>query len=112
MNAFSRFLRPKTKRFAVEFRRILEVLYLEGSHKVFGRIFTIYVSENEVVSCEVETYFGSFYLAKDITKVVNTIFPSTNEAVCREVQTDFRSFPRASSIKNIWAYFLDFCVRK
>jgi len=35
MGAFSRFMRPKTKLFAVEFRRIFDVLYLQGLQKKF-----------------------------------------------------------------------------
>jgi len=39
----------------------------------FGRIFTIYVSKNEVVSCEVQTHFGSIHLARYITKVLGAL---------------------------------------
>jgi len=47
---FSRFLRPIMKLFVVEFRRILEVLRIQGLHKkISGRIFTIFVSKNEAV---------------------------------------------------------------
>jgi len=69
LGEYSRFMRPKTKLFAVEFRCILEVLCLQGLHKkISGRIFTIYVSKNEVVSCEVQTHFGRFHLTRFIKK--------------------------------------------
>jgi len=41
--------------------------------KSFGRIFMIYVSKNEVVSCDVQTHFGSFHLARYITKVLGAL---------------------------------------
>ena len=68
MGAFSRFMCPKTKLFAVEFRRILEFSSCKVYRKSYGRIFTIYVSKNEVVSCEVQTHFGNFHLARFIEK--------------------------------------------
>jgi len=97
LGAFLRFMHPKTKLFAVKFRRIFEVLALRGLWKIFrahyhdlcvqklnclpwcsdafqkfsaskvyressGQIFTIYVSENEAVCCEVQTHLASFRL--------------------------------------------------
>jgi len=52
-------MRPKTKLFAVKFRRILEVLALRGLWKRSGRIITICASKNETVCREVQTHFGS-----------------------------------------------------
>jgi len=52
-------MRPKTKMLAVKFRRISEVLRLQGLQKFSGRIFTIYASKNEAVCREVQTHFGS-----------------------------------------------------
>jgi len=43
--------------------------------KSSGRIFTIYVSKNEVVSCDVQTHFGSFHLARLITEVLGALSP-------------------------------------
>jgi len=39
LGAFSRFLRPKTKLFAVKFRRILEVLHPQGLQRKFWANF-------------------------------------------------------------------------
>jgi len=58
LGALSRFLRPNTELFAVTLRHISKVLRLQGSQKNSGRIFTIYVSENEAVCSEIETHFG------------------------------------------------------
>jgi len=68
LGAYSRFLRPKTKRFAVKFRRILDVLRIQGYKKISGRIFTIYASKNKAVCCEVQTDFGSFLHASFMKK--------------------------------------------
>jgi len=55
----------------VKFRCILEIFALPG----FGHIFTIYVSNNESVCCEVQTHFGSFHLARFIKNVLGTLSP-------------------------------------
>ena len=78
LGAYSRFLRPKTKRFAVKFRRILDVLRIQGYKKISGRIFTIYASKNKAsknltVNREVQTHFGSSPLARFIEKVMGEI---------------------------------------
>jgi len=39
----------------------------------FGRIFTICVSKNEAVSCEVQRHVRSFHLARYITKVLGAL---------------------------------------
>jgi len=51
--------------------------------KVLGA-FSRFVSKNEAVSCEVQTHFGSFHLAKFIRKSfgrIITIYVSKNGAV-------------------------------
>jgi len=63
LGTFSRFLRLKTKLFAIKFRHFLEVLCLQGLQKnVLGAI-SRYVSKNEAVIREVQTHLGSFRLA-------------------------------------------------
>jgi len=57
-------MRPKTKIFPVKFRRILEVLRLQGLQKIFGRTFKICVSKNEDVCHEVQMHFGSSPLTR------------------------------------------------
>ena len=73
----------------------------------FGCIFTIYVSKNEVVSCEVQTHFGSFHLARFVKSSgrIITTFASKNEAVCLGVQTHFgSSLPASFAEKVLGAY--------
>jgi len=41
----------------------------EVYEETFGRIFTIYASKIEAVSCEVQTHFGGFHLARYIKKI-------------------------------------------
>jgi len=72
MGAFSRFLRPKIKLFAVKFSHILEVfdeVYEENPR----HIFTIYASKNEVVCCEVQMHFGNSLPARFTEKVVGAL---------------------------------------
>jgi len=57
-----RFMSSKTKLFAAKFRRILEFSASKISKESFGQIFTIDVSKNEAVCCEVQTHFASFCL--------------------------------------------------
>jgi len=63
-------MRPKTKLFAVKFRRILEVLCVQGLLRRFGRIFTIFGSQNQGVCFEVHTHFGSSLPVTFTEKVV------------------------------------------
>ena len=54
----------------MKFRRILEVLCLQGLQKSSRRIFLIYVSINKDVCCEVQTHFMRSLFAKFTTKVL------------------------------------------
>jgi len=78
-------MRPKTKLLAVKFRRISDVLRLQGLQKSSGRILTIYASKNEAVCCEVQTHFGRFRFARFVKKVLG-IFS-------RFVRTKMKLFP-------------------
>jgi len=46
---------------------------LASLQKSSGRIFTIYASRNDATSCEVQTHFGGFHLARYITKVLGAL---------------------------------------
>jgi len=59
VGARTRFMRPKTKRFAVKFRRIVELSPFKLHKKGSGRIFPIYASKKEAVSWEVQTHSGT-----------------------------------------------------
>jgi len=69
LGAFLRFIRPKAKLFSVKFRRILEILCLQGLQIKFWAHCHDLCVQNEAVSCEVQTHFGSFHLARFIRKV-------------------------------------------
>jgi len=73
MGIFSRFLRPKTKLFAVSSDAFWKFSAYKVYRKSFGRIFTIYMSKNEVISCDVQTHFGGCHLATYITKVLGAL---------------------------------------
>jgi len=64
LGAISQFMCPKTKLFALKFRRILEVFTWKIYRQSSGRTFAIYVSQNEALSCEVQTHFGCFHPAR------------------------------------------------
>jgi len=73
VGAIPQFVRPKTKRFAVKFRRILEVLCLQVLKKRLSRNSTICASKSEAVCREVQTHFGSSLPASFTEKVVGAI---------------------------------------
>jgi len=69
LGAFSRLWHPKSKLFAVKSRRILEVFtLLKKRKKSSGRIFKMFASRNKGISCEVQTPFDSFRLARFVKK--------------------------------------------
>jgi len=114
LGAISRVVHPKTKRFAVKFRRILEVLPCNVYKKSSGRIFSIFASKSEAVCRWVQMHSGCSLLAMLTVKSSGhnfTIYVSKNEAVCCWVQTHFGSFCLASLIKKFWMHLLDFCVQ-
>ena len=83
--------------------------------KSYGRIFTIYVSKNEVVSCKVQTNSGSFHLARFIKNVLGAF----SRFMCRktelffcEVETHFGSFLHARFMKKVTGTFSRFLRRK
>ena len=143
-------MRPKTKLFAVEFRRILEIVALprvwtkfwvhfhdfcvqkrsslllssdafwkfsacKVHRQSYGRIFAIYVSKNEVVSCEVQTHFGGFHLARFTTKVLGAISrflrPQT-KLFAVKFRRIFKDLRLQGSQNKLWAHFHYLCVRK
>jgi len=59
---------PKTKLFAVKFRRIPDVFACKVHRMSSGRIFTIYVSNTEAVCCVVQMHFARFLLVRLMKK--------------------------------------------
>jgi len=99
VGAIPRFMCPKTKLFAAEFRRISEVLCLRVLLKKFWAQFHDLCVQNR--SCLLWNWdaFWKFSACKFWRKSCgrnSTICASKNKAVCCEVQTHFGSSPPAS----------------
>ena len=64
--------------------------------------FTIYVSKNEAVSCEVQMHFGSFRLMRFMKKFwVHFHDLCVQKQSCFQIQTHFRSFLPACFTENV-----------
>jgi len=115
LGALSRLLRPKTKLFAAKFRRILEVLCLQGLHwKFWAQFHGLCVQRRSCLPWSSDA-FWKFFACKFGRKGsgrIFTIFASKNEAVCREIQTHFGRSPHSRLQKDFWAHFHDLCVQK
>jgi len=70
---FSRFMRPKTKLFAVKFRHISEVFTLRGLYKKFWAHYHHFCVHKRSVCREVETDFGSSPLARFTKKFLGAL---------------------------------------
>jgi len=83
-------MRPKTKLFAVKFRRILDVLCLQGfTKKVLGAIPRFVCPKMKLFAAKFRRILEVLCL-EDLKKSSgcnSTICASKNEAVCREIQT-------------------------
>jgi len=74
LGKISRVVHPKTKRFAVKFRRVLEILCLARFiKKSSGRIFSIFSSKSEAVCRWVQMHSGCSLLARFTVKVLGAI---------------------------------------
>ena len=115
LGTISRILRPKTKLFAVKFRRISKVLCLQGLQKKLWAQFHDMCVQNWSSLLWSSDAFWKFSPCKLYKKSSGRIFPiyaSKNEAVYREVQMHFGSFRHSSFIKKLWAHFPDLCIQK
>jgi len=92
LGAFSRFMRPKTKLFSVKYRRILEVLCLQGLRiKFWAHFHDLCVQKRSCLPWSSGAFwkFSPCEVYKKSSGRIITIFASNNEAVCCWVQTDF-----------------------
>jgi len=98
LSAFSHFLCPQTKLFAVKFRRILEVLCLQGlQRKLCTNFHDLCTPKRRFLLWSSHT-FWKFSACKVYRKSyghIITIYASKNETVCCEVQTHCGSSPPA-----------------
>jgi len=114
VGAIPQFVRPKTKLFAMKFRRILEVLCLQVLKKMLWRNSTICASKSEAVCREIQTHFGSSLPASftESSGRNSTICASKNETVCCEIQTHFGSSPPPRFAKKFLDKFSRFMCPK
>jgi len=96
VGAFSRFMRPKAKLFAVKFRRILEVLYLQFlQKKLWEQFHDLCVQKRSCLPWNSDAFwkFSACEFYRKSCGRNSTICASKNKAVCCEIQTHFRSSP-------------------
>ena len=120
LGAFSRFMcpkmklfpeRPKMKLFAVQFRRILEVLCLQGLQKKFWAHFHDLCVQKWSCFLQSSDEFRKFSPCEVYKKRFGRIIPiyvSKNGAVYCEVETHFGSFLRARFMKKVTGAFSRF----
>ena len=90
----------KTKLFAVEFRRILEVLCLQGLQKRFwAQFYNLCVQKWSCFLQSLDAFrkFSPCEVHNESSGCIIKIFTSTNEAVCHEVQTVLDVFSMQAS---------------
>ena len=111
LGAFSRFVRPITKLFAVKFRRISELLWLQVLQKKFWALLhdlCVQKWSSLLWSSDAFWKFSSCTLCKKSSGRIFPIFASKNEAVCHEVQAHFGSSRLARFVKNVLGAFSRF----
>ena len=113
--AFSRFLRPVMKLFVIYFRRILDVLLIQGLQKSFWAQFHDFCVQKRSCLLLSSGAFQKFSACKVYRRSygrIFTIYASKNEVASCEVQTHFGSLHLARFIKKFWAHHPDVCVQK
>ena len=105
----------KAKLFALEFRRILEILCMQGLQKKFWAYFHDLCVQKW--SCflrcsDAFRKFSPFEVYEKSSGRIVTNFASKNEAVCLGVQKYFGNSLPAILQKSFWAHIHDFCVEK
>jgi len=115
MGALLRFLRPQTKLFAVEFRRILEIFPFDVYKESSGRIITIFASKNGAVCREVQTQFESSPNSGFTKRFLGAFSPFLRPKT-KLFAVKFRRIFEVLRIqglqKDFWAHFHHFCVQK
>ena len=113
LGTIPRFLRPKTKLFAVKFMRILVGLCLQVLQKTCWAQFLGFCVQKRSCLLWNSDAFWKFSACKLYRKSYarnSSVFVLKTEAACCEVQTHFGSVPLARLIKKLWAHFHDLCV--
>ena len=108
VGAFSRFMRRKMKLFAVEVRRILEVLCLQVLQKKFWvHLHDLCVQKRSCLLWNSDAFwkFSACEFYRKSYRWNSTIYVCKNEPVCCEIKTHLESFRLSSFIKNIVGAF-------
>ena len=107
-------MRPKTKLFAVEFRRILEVLVLQGLWKKFwAHYHDLFVQKWNCLPW-IQTHFGSFlpprFTEKVLDKYSRFMCPETTLFAVKF--THIWKLSVCNFYRKFWAQFHNLCVQK
>jgi len=112
LGTLSRFFRPKTELFAVNSDAFWKFSSCNVHKKISGRIFTIYVSENEAVCSEVHTHFGSSLPASFAEKVLGA-YSWLMRPKTKLFAVKFRRILKVLRIQGLQhAFWVHFCVQK
>jgi len=105
--AFCRFMRPKTKLFAVKFRRIPEALCLQVlKKKLWAQFHDLCVQKRSCFPWNSDAFwkFSACKIYRKSSGRNSTICATKNEAICREIQTHSgRSLPARFTEKVVGA---------
>ena len=116
LGAISRFVHPKTKRFAVKFRHILEVLCLARfMKKVLDAFSRFFCPKTKLFVIGFRCIFGSFLHASFIKKVLSAI-PHFMRPKTKLFAVMYRCILEVIFLrvlqKKFWAQFNDLCVQR
>ena len=115
LGAIPRFVRPKTKLFAVKFRRILEVLCLWVlQQKFWAQFHDLCVQKRNCFPWNSDAFwrFSACKFYRKSSGRNSTIFSSKNDVVCMKFRCIFKVLCLRVSKKKLWVQFHDFCVKK
>ena len=115
LDAIPWFMCLKTKRFAVKFRCILEVLWLRVLQKKFWAQFhDLCVHKRSCLPWSSDAFwtFSASKFYRESSGQIFTIYVFKNEAVCSEVHTHFASSPRPRFTEKILDKFSRFMCSK
>jgi len=115
LGAISRFMHPKMKLFAVEFRHILEVLCLQVlKEKLWAQFHDLCVQKWSCMLWSSDTFwkFSAREFYRKSCGRNSMICASKNEVVCCEIQAHFGSSRFARFMKRIRVHYHDLCAQK
>jgi len=108
-------MRPKTKLFAMKFRRILEVLCLQDlQKKLWAQFHDLFVEKRSCLLWRSDAVwtFSPCKLCKQSSGWILPIYAPKNKVVCCEIQAHFGSSRFARFMKRIRVHYHDLCVQK